>query len=304
MKCIHLSSKSEQQLKKKNTKGTKCRAKQIPIIFRSFYLHFDHKKRATWKLCISTPFPFLAMEKMWVNPHFPAQESAELPVQSKWKAQAHNNTHAGRELRGRLHSKLLQQLNLNIKLIPLRGLITALIAAQMITEWDITPVISIYYRIDIRYYCICHYLYQSMPVNEDEWEAGDKKSSWAQVTPTALWGNCVCVYIWEALLRNSAWCWLTSWSVPVPMVPTLQASPTGWAASGASSPLTDPELGRVICGPRGNKRSLPKRGLCWAAHTSRLQLVSQNPIWLGRLFKPNCADCRGQSVRKRRHAVC
>lgn len=56
----------------------------------------------------------------------------------------------------------------------------------MITEWDITPVISIYYRIDIRYYCICHYLYQSMPVNEDEWEAGNKKSSWAQVTPTAL----------------------------------------------------------------------------------------------------------------------
>lgn len=85
-----------------------------------------------------------------------------------------------------MHSKLLQQLNLNIKLIPLRGLITALIAAQMITEWDITPVISIYYRIDIRYYCICHYLYQSMPVNEDEWEAGNKKSSWAQVTPTAL----------------------------------------------------------------------------------------------------------------------
>lgn len=131
---------------------------------------------------------------MWVNPHFPAQESAELPVQSKWKAQAHNNTHAGRELRGRLHSKLLQQLNLNIKLISLRGLITALIAAQMITEWDITPVISIYYRIDIRYYCICHYLYQSVPVNEDEWEAGDKKSSCAQVTPTALWGN-VCVYM-------------------------------------------------------------------------------------------------------------
>lgn len=83
----------------------------------------------------------------------------ELPVQSKWKAQA-CNTRAGRELRGRLHSKLFQQLNLNIKLNSLRGLITALTAAQVIPEWDITPIISIYYRIDIRYYCICHYLYQ------------------------------------------------------------------------------------------------------------------------------------------------
>lgn len=83
----------------------------------------------------------------------------ELPVQSKWKAQA-CNTRAGRELRGQLHSKLFQQLNLNIKLNSLRGLITALTAAQVIPEWDITPIISIYYRIDIRYYCICHYLYQ------------------------------------------------------------------------------------------------------------------------------------------------
>lgn len=94
-----------------------------------------------------------------------------------------------------MYSKLLQQLNLNIKLISLRGLITAFIAAQVIAAWDITPVISIHYRIDIRYYCICHYLYQTMPVNEDEWEAGDKRSSRAQVTPTALRGNvCVCVY--------------------------------------------------------------------------------------------------------------
>lgn len=102
--------------------------------------------------------------------------------------------HAGRELRGRLHSKLLQQLNLNIKLISLRGLITALIAAQVISEWDITPVISIYYRTDIRHYCICHYLYENTPAKEDEWEASDKTSSRAQVTPTALRGNvCVCM---------------------------------------------------------------------------------------------------------------
>lgn len=136
---------------------------------------------------------FFSYSKNWVDPHFPAQRSVELPVRSKWKAQA-CNTHAGRELRGRLHSKLLQQLNLNIKLISLRGLITALIAAQGITERDITPVISIYYRIDIRYYCICHSLYQSMPVNEDEWEASDETCSRAQVTPTALGGNvCVCM---------------------------------------------------------------------------------------------------------------
>lgn len=131
------------------------------------------------------------MENVWVNPHFPAQGSVELPVQSKWKAEA-CNTYAGRELRGRLHSKLLQQLNLNIKLLSLRGLIIALIAPQVIYEWDTAPVISIYYRIGIRYYCICHYLYQGMPVKEDEWEASNKKSSRAQVTPTARWGN-VCV---------------------------------------------------------------------------------------------------------------
>lgn len=173
-------------------KGTKCRVKQRPIIFRSFYLHFDQKKKATWKLCISVPSPFSAMEKNGANPHFPARGSAEPPVQSKWEARA-RNTHAGRELRGRLYSKLLQQLNLNIKLISLRGLITALIAAQVITEWDITPVISIYYRIDIRYYCICHYLYQSMPVSGDEWDASNKRS-WAGVTPTAPRGNaCVCL---------------------------------------------------------------------------------------------------------------
>lgn len=142
------------------------------------------------------PFPFWAMEKYWVNPHFPARGNAELPVQSTGKARA-RNTQAGRELRGRLYSKLLQQLNLNIKLISLRGLITALIAAQVITEWDITAVISIYYRIGIRYYCICQYLYQSVPVSGDEWDASDKKS-WAGVTPTALRGN-VCLCIWEAL---------------------------------------------------------------------------------------------------------
>lgn len=100
------------------------------------------------------------MEKNGVNPNFPAHRSVELPVQSKWKAQVCNTHVLARELRGRLHSELLQQLNLNIKLNSLRGLITALTAAQVIPEWDITPIISIYYRIDIRYYCICHYLYQ------------------------------------------------------------------------------------------------------------------------------------------------
>lgn len=84
------------------------------------------------------------------------------------------------------------------------------------------------------------------------------------------------------------------------MVPTSPASLAGWATSGASSHLTDLELGCVICRPRGNKRTLLKRGLCWTAHTSRLLLISQNPI---RLFKANCVDCRGHYVCTWRHTV-
>lgn len=148
------------------------------------------------------PFPFSAMERIWVNPNFPAHRSLELPVQSKWKAQA-CNTRAGRELRGRLHSKLLQQLNLNIKLNSLRGLITALTAAQVIPEWDITPIISIYYRIDTRYYCICHYLFQWMRVSG---KLETRNLLGLRLHPLHCEEMWVCG--WEALLRNSAGCWL------------------------------------------------------------------------------------------------
>lgn len=270
-------------------KGTTWRSKQSLIIFRSLYFNFDHKKRATWKFCTSMPFPFSAMEKNWINPNFPAHGSVELPVQSKWKTQA-CNTHAGRELRGRLHSKLLQQLNLNIKLNSLRGLITALTAAQVIPEWDITPIISIYYRIDIRYYCICHYLYQWMRVSG---KLETRNLLGLRLRPLHCEEMCVCV--WEALLRNSAGCWLTSWALPVPMVPT----PAGWAARGASSLLTDPESLRA----KGHQEVPPGDGALFSCtHMPRLWLMSQNPTRFRQTFQPNRADCRGQTVRTQRLA--
>lgn len=226
-------------------KGTKWRSKQSLIIFRSYYFNFDHKKRATWKFCTSMPFPFSTMEKIWVNPSFPAHGSMELPVQSKWKAQA-CNTRAGRELRGRLHSKLFQQLNLNIKLNSLRGLITALTAAQVIPEWDITPIISIYYRIDIWYYCICHYLYQWMRVSG---KLETRNLLRLRLRPLCCEEMCVCVcvygkHFWGTLLGVDSHPEPCQFPWYRPQHDELRVEPHPCSHT------------RSLCGPRGTERSL------------------------------------------------
>lgn len=228
------------------------------------------------------PFPFSAMEKISVNPNFPAHGSVELPVQSKWKEQA-CNTRAGRELRGWLHSKLLQQLNLNIKLNSLRGLITALTAAQVIPEWDITPIISIYYRINIRYYCICHYLYQGMRVSG---KLG------LRLHPQHCEEMCLCVYgkhLWGTLLAVDSHPESCQFSRHWPRQDEQQAEPQPCSHT------------RSLCRPRGTKRSL--LALLSCTHTPRLWLVSQNPSRFRQTFQPHRADCRGQTVRMQRLAA-
>lgn len=239
-------------------KGTRWRSKQNQIIFRNFYFNFDHKQRATWKFCTSMPFPFSAMERIWVKPNFPAHRGVELPVQSKWKAQA-CNTRAGRELRGWLHSKLLQQLNLNTKLNSLRGLITALTAAQVIPEWDITPIISIYYRIDIRYHCICHYLCQGMRVSG---KLETRNLLGLRLRPLHCEEMCVCVdgkHFWGTLLAVD--------SHPEPCQ-------FPWHRPRQDEPRAEPDPRshtRSVHGPRGTQRSLLGMGLCSAAHTHTCQ---------------------------------
>lgn len=256
-------------------KGIKWRSKQSLIIFRSLYFNFDHKKRATWNFCTSMPFPFSAMEKNWVNPNFPAHRSVELPVQSKWKAQVCNTHVLARELRGRLHSELLQQLNLNIKLNSLRGLITALTAAQVIPEWDITPIISIYYRIDIRYYCICHYLYQWMRLSG---KLETRNLLGLRLHPLHCEEMCVCVYgkhLWGTLLAVDShpepcqFPWYQPWQDEL------------WAEPHPCSQT------RSLCRPRGTKRSFLGMGLCSAAHTCQgFDSQAKIPPDLGRLFNP------------------
>lgn len=89
--------------------------------------------------------------------------------------------------------------------------------------------------------------------------------------------KCVCVCM-GSTSEELCWLWLTSWALPVPMVPI----PAGGAASRAH-PCSHT---RSLCGPRGTKRFPRGDGALFSCTHQGFDSWAKIPPDLGRLFKP------------------
>lgn len=116
-----------------------------------------------------------------------------------------------------------------------------------------------------------------MPVHGDEWEAQDKAASRARGTPTA-WQGSTCVF------GKHCWgCWGTL--LGVGLYPDPCQFP--W-----HQPPRQDEL---------HQCSAPAQPQSWEVVPA---LISQNPIKLGRPFKPNCAGTAEHSLYVKGGALC
>lgn len=89
--------------------------------------------------------------------------------------------------------------------------------------------------------------------------------------------ECVCVCM-GSTSEELCWLWLTSWALPVPMVPI----PAGGAASRAPSLLTHPESLRA----KGHQDVPPGDGALLSCTHQGFDSWAKIPPDLGRLFKP------------------